>query len=281
MNLTLLRKAFTEPWAIAPENLALLTQMILHPAAAITQRERIAAAGPAGFGVYNFEAAAAAAARTLPALPANVHVSLLWGMLGRAWTADEKYYMDAIDVDDVIADIEASTAETVILWFRSPGGISSGMSEAAGALRKLSETRHVVAFTDDLMASAAYWLASQADSIHATPSAQVGSIGVYMAFYDFTAYLEKSGVSLNLFKAGRLKAMGLPGNPLSDEEREFLQERVDEAYHNFKSEVTAQRFIDDSTMQGQTFSGTQAMDRNLVDSFHSSAAEFFKNYVAI
>jgi signal peptide peptidase SppA len=276
MNMTILRKAFAEPWAIAPENLALITQMILHGEP--TDRPARELAAMPGYGAYNFEGALAAHQQRLPAVGPGVHVALLWGMLGRAWSADERAWMDAIDVDDVIEDIERSKADTVVLWFRSPGGISSGMSEAAASLRDIAKTKKVIAFTDDLMASAAYWLGSQADAIHATPTASIGSIGVYMAFYDFTGYLEKNGVSLELFKAGRLKAMGLPGNPLSDEERAFLQARVEETYEQFKTEVKYKRPLDDETMQGQTFSGAAALRSRLVDGFHRSAGEFFRSF---
>ena len=46
-------------------------------------------------------------------------------------------------------------------------------------------------------------------------------------------------MKLELFKSGALKAMGMPGNPLSDEEREHLQAGVTMAYAAFIKDVNA------------------------------------------
>jgi signal peptide peptidase SppA len=181
--------------------------------------------------------------------------------------------LDAIEVDELVAAVENAPTKKVVLWFRSPGGITTGIPEAAAALRQSS--KQVVAFTDDLCASAAYWLAAQCAGIHSTGTARLGSIGVYIAFYDFCGYLEQQGIKLELFKAGLHKAMGVPGNPLSEQDSGLLQARVDDSYRRFCEEVTMNREIDKASMQGQTFEGEDAKRAHLTDKLWHGAPSFF------
>lgn len=298
MNLPLLNRIFANPWAIQRDHLTLLTQLVIGtsqprrrneeetPAkarAATSQKQvttpwgsrRTICCAPNVFPL-NWEAACACDEDRIPDVPANVTVILIWGVLGRAWSGDEKYWLDAIEVDEIIDAInEAPPGNTIVLWFRSPGGITAGIPETAAAIRALARTRKIVAWTDDLCASAAMWLAAQCNRIDATPTAAIGSIGVYIALYDFTEYLSKQGVSLELFKAGRLKAMGLPGNPLSPEEAALLQASVDEVYKQFTGDVLKLRAVPEEAMQGQTFRGKAAKDNVLVDGFIVNSAAYF------
>lgn len=308
LNLSLLSRVLSQPWAIRRETLVTLTQALLsgdsqNPPAALRdvarhrpsadtswnvlqwsddgQLVRAPVKMTSGYTAFNFEGLYADLRGALPALPENLHVMLLWGTLGRGWTQEDRWWMDPIDVDEVVNAV-AKTPEgsTVILWFRSPGGIVTGVGEAASALRALAKTRRLIAFTDDLCASAAYWLAAQCEEIVATPSAEVGSIGVYLAFYDFCGMLEQAGIKLELFRAGALKGIGIPGNPLDAAARDHLAKGVEEWAVKFKSAVTDMRKLDDSTMQGQCLLGSNAFDANLVDNFATSAAAFFASFAA-
>jgi signal peptide peptidase SppA len=292
LNLPLLSRILAQPWAIRREHLATLTQLVisgggeLKPNADTTWRRaqwdgngkivREPIKTKAGYTVVNMEGLYADVRGTLPDVPGNVAVILVWGVLGRAWSEVDRWWMDAIDVDEIITTIDAlPDGTTVVLWYRSPGGIITGIPETAEAIRKAAKKKRVLAFTDDLCASAAYWLASQSESIHSTPTAAVGSIGVYIAFYDWCEFLTKMGVKLELFKAGTMKAMGLPGAALTDEQGAHLQASVDEGYRQFTKDVLRNRDIDKATMQGQTLEGQNAKSANLVDTFWPSAAGFF------
>jgi ClpP class serine protease len=64
---------------------------------------------------------------------------------------------------------------------------------AVNAIR--SATKKTVAFVDGMAASAAYWLASQADKIvAASPASRVGSIGVAVEIMDISKALEMQGI---------------------------------------------------------------------------------------
>ncbi len=230
-----------------------------------------------GYTVLNWEGLDANFRGTLPDVPPGTHVLLVWGPLGRAWGANERYWCDGIEVDEIVASIAARPpGERIVLWFRSPGGFCTGIAETAAEIRRLAAQYEIIAFTDDLCASAAYWLASQCASIAATPSAELGSIGVYLAFYDYAGQLAEMGVKLELFKVGTLKAIGVLGNPLDAAARAYLQAGVDEAYAAFTAAVLSMRTLAEETMQGQTLAGPAALAANLVDAAqYPSAAAFF------
>jgi signal peptide peptidase SppA len=101
-----------------------------------------------------------------------------------------------------------------------------------------------------MMASAAYWLASQADEIVSIPSGNVGSIGVFSAHQDLSAALEKEGIKVTLIKAGKFKVEGNPFEPLSDEARAQIQTRVDDAYSQFTKDVARGRGVKPSDVRG-------------------------------
>jgi signal peptide peptidase SppA len=164
------------------------------------------------------------------------------------------------------------TVERIIFAFHSPGGTVMGLPEVADTLAELNKP--TVAFTDSLMCSAAYWLASQCTEVWVTPSSCTGSIGVYVALLDETVAMQMEGLRLELFKAGEHKAIGLPGRELSLEDRALLQKGVDQAYDWFTSSVLSNRpLIDMSSMQGQTFSGAEAVALHLADGLVNSFDE--------
>lgn len=292
INLPLLSRILTTTWAIRRETLMASAQGILTGQPIRTRSDTTWSVGQYdddgnrvrrpyptqdGYTACSFEGVFASMRGTLPTMPAGTHCILVWGTLGRAWTEDERYMLDAIEVDEIVAAIASRPqGERIVLWFRSPGGITVGTAEAAAQIRQLARTRDLVAFSDDLCASAAYWLASQCNEIHATPTAALGSIGVYLAFYDFTDHLAQNGVKLELFKEGALKAIGMKGNPLDEAARAHLSTQVAAAYAAFTTAVTDMRDIAEEHMQGQCLEGPAALTANLADRADwPSAAAFF------
>ena len=176
--------------------------------------------------------------------------------------------MGATDSEEIGAAIREANDRTdikaVMLNIDSPGGTVAGTPELANAVASLNEHKPVYAFSSGLMASAAYWIASQARAIYATPSAQVGSIGVVQAVVDDSAALDKEGIKVEVFSVGKYKAMGAPGNPLTKDQRELIQSNLAEIAGEFHAAVLAKgRAIPPDAMEGQTFSGRQAQRYNL------------------
>ena len=154
--------------------------------------------------------------------------------------------------------------KAVFLDIDSPGGTVAGTPELAAAVASLNGKKPVYAFSSGLMCSAAYWIASQARAVYATPSAQVGSIGVVQAVIDDSAALASEGIKVEVFAVGKYKAIGAPGTSLTDDQRELINSNLAEIAGEFHAAVLARgRSIPAEAMEGQTFSGRQAQRFNL------------------
>ncbi|RBP42432.1 signal peptide peptidase SppA [Roseimicrobium gellanilyticum] len=188
---------------------------------------------------------------------------------------------DLADVDRALAAAEADkSVDTVMLEFNSPGGSVTGVAETAARVANLRKTKEVHAFTETMCCSAATYIASQADHVVVTPSSTNGSIGVYMATLDESRALELAGITVNLMKAGKFKAMGASFKPLEDEERKMMQASVDRIHADFKAAVTSLRRVKPESMEGQWFDGREALACGLVDEITNMSADEYALAIA-
>jgi signal peptide peptidase SppA len=193
----------------------------------------------------------------------------------------------AVDVNDIAETIDdyATNPQVTRIAFQvsSPGGTVTGVEELANKVRNIAKP--TMAYTDSEMASAAYWVASAADKVVASPSSTVGSIGVYMTVADMTEMAKAQGIKMVVIKSGKFKGAGIPGTSLSDEQIANLQDSVDAIHADFKASVLQTRkLVKAEDMEGQVFSGKQAAQRNLVtglaDSFNEAVAMWAENSIA-
>jgi signal peptide peptidase SppA len=199
------------------------------------------------------------------------------GVIGKGLSKVEQS-CGACGVEQIHADLGRALADPsargIFLDIGSPGGTVCGVPEVARAVALANEQKPVIAFVDELMASAAYWIGASAGAIYATESADIGSIGVYLPNWDLSEYYQQMGAKVQLIKAGKLKGIGYPGTSLSDDQREHLQAGVDDIYAMFTGWVTQQRgAVPNEAMQGQTFLARQALQHNLIDGVVSSRTE--------
>ena len=173
------------------------------------------------------------------------------------------------DTEQIAGWIRAAVAnplvEEILLRIDSPGGMVTGTPELAAAVAAADLIKPVLAHTSGMMDSAAYWIASQARAICCTPSADVGCVGVYQLYYDQTAYLATMGIKASIFKSGALTAAGHPDIPMTEAQAAHVQAEIDAIGVQFRAAVLARRDIDEDSMRGQSFLGTEALARGLVD----------------
>lgn len=134
-----------------------------------------------------------------------------------------------------------SNVSRIVLAVDSPGGTVTGTPEAAAAVAAARAAKPVVAVVEGLAASAAYWIASQASEIVATPSSDLGSIGVYTMHVDLSRALENAGVRIEAIASSPEKVERSFLGPLSDAARQFIQDRVNEAEAEFVGAVAKGR----------------------------------------
>lgn len=174
--------------------------------------------------------------------------------------------IDLAELDRVLAEFALDDAiQTIVFDLNSPGGVAVGLKETCSRMRELALTgRRLVAYTDYQMCSAAYWLACACDEIYAAPTSIIGSIGTYAAGLDDSRAWEMEGLELVLAKSGELKAMGHPGKPWSDAEKQWLQDMVDRNGAAFRAWVTERRGpVPADGMQGQWFFAEEAPPRSI------------------
>jgi capsid assembly protease len=170
-------------------------------------------------------------------------------------------------LDSLVADRQV---KCVLMVFDSPGGSVFGIQELGEKIRGYRGEKKVAAIADSMAASAAYWLASQAQEFYVTPGGQVGSIGVLAAHEDYSQLLETMGVKTTLVSAGKFKVEGNPYEPLGEEARAEIQSKVDGYYEAFldavaKGRNTSTARVKNDFGQGRMLMAAQAKDVGMVD----------------
>ena len=202
------------------------------------------------------------------------------GVIGKSLSPLEKM-MGAVDVNEISDAVDAFAAnpdvQKIALQVSSPGGTVTGVEELANKVRSVGKP--TLAYTDSEMASAAYWIASAADRVVSSPSATVGSIGVYIAIPDYSAAAEMAGIKMVVIKSGKFKGAGIEGTSLDEGQLANLQESVDTIHAEFKSAVNMKRkMVKAEAMEGQTFSGKQAAAQGLVTGLADSFSEALRRF---
>jgi len=167
--------------------------------------------------------------------------------------------------DQVIAADADPEVTAILLQVDSPGGTVSGAAELADAIHA-AETP-VFAHGTGMVASAAFWVASQADRLTASTSTTVGSIGAFATVADSSKLAAEAGVTVHVLRSGEHKGAGEPGSEVTDAQLEQIQATVDEAASMFVGAISRSRDIDDlkSMADGRTLFAEPAREAGLID----------------
>ncbi|MFZ5833018.1 MAG: signal peptide peptidase SppA [Planctomycetota bacterium] len=162
----------------------------------------------------------------------------------------------------------------IMLVIDSPGGTVAGTADLAREVAQAKSRKPVHAFVEDLCASAAYWVASQCDRVAANDAtALVGSIGTYVALYDYSAMAAKEGIKAVVIRAGAFKGAGTPGTEITDDQRAYWQEIVDKTQAEFSAGVAAGRGLPAARVaelaDGRVHVAGDALKLQLIDAVQS------------
>jgi len=172
------------------------------------------------------------------------------------------------DIKEVLSD-DGITG--IILYIDSPGGTVDGTQELVDTIYEGREVKPIVAFSDGMLASGAYWIASSAHEIYiSTDTAFVGSIGVVVTHVDYSEYEKKLGIKTTEVYSGKYKRIVSEHKPLSKEGEQTLKDVTDYIYTVFVDSVARNRGTDAETVlkdmaDGRDFIGQQAVNAGLVD----------------
>lgn len=158
----------------------------------------------------------------------------------------------------------------VLVRIDSPGGGVAASQEIYEALKRIREQgKKVVVSMGAVAASGGYYIACAADTIVANPGTTTGSIGVIMELLDYSDLMGKIGIRANTIKSGKFKDAGNGWRRMTEEERQYLQQFIDDAYEQFLTVVQEARGMSRTEIleiaEGKIFTGKQALDLGLID----------------
>jgi signal peptide peptidase SppA len=152
----------------------------------------------------------------------------------------------------------------------SPGGEAAGCDELAREIAGLEKP--TMALVNSLSASGGFWLAAPCNRIVCAPSGSVGSIGVYILHMNIAKMLADWGIETDFIKNGKFKTSGNMYEPMSEEDRAYLQSMVDERATEFHRAVAEFRGIEESVVKGteaRVMRPSEALSLGLIDAAES------------
>ncbi|TLD93974.1 signal peptide peptidase SppA [Helicobacter magdeburgensis] len=170
---------------------------------------------------------------------------------------------------------ENENIKGVLLVIDSPGGLVGASIEIADMIKDLAQKMPVIAYVQGSMASGSYYAGMYANEIYANRGALIGSVGVIFSGVNIEELMQKVGVKEQGIKAGAYKEIGTMTRKWSVEERQFLENLLQEQYAMFYSDVMRARgeklkskdYHDFA--EGKVFSANKALELGLIDKVES------------
>jgi protease-4 len=160
----------------------------------------------------------------------------------------------------------------LILRVNSPGGTVTSSDIIYREIKKFKERKGlpVIACIMELAASGGYYVSLASDAIIAHPTSVTGSIGVIALKFNAKGLMEKIGIEDETIKAGDKKDLWSPFRPSTEEEREIMQNMLDDFHGKFmdivaegRKELTRERIK--VLADGRIYSAEQALKEKLID----------------
>lgn len=161
--------------------------------------------------------------------------------------------------------------KAVVLKINSPGGTVSAADVILHEIKafKASKGVPVVVCLQGLATSGGYYVAQAGDTIIAYPTCITGSIGVIAMKFNIRGLMDKIGLDDDVVKSGKWKDFWSPFRPASPQEKEMMQNIIDDFYRKFVDVVAQGRKLSlkktREVADGRIFSASQALDLGLVD----------------
>lgn len=186
-------------------------------------------------------------------------------------SSDEKNAAEETSADQVYRAMEYvernQNIKAVIVEIDSTGGSGVACEEIMTAFKK--SKKPVVAFIRDVGSSAAYCIATGAQTIFASKMSDVGGIGVNGSYLENTDKNKMEGLKFIDIAAGKYKNYGNPDHALTDEEKQLMIRDVNLMYEYFIQIVAQNRKLDIGKVRkladGSTMMGEAALKNGLID----------------
>lgn len=162
---------------------------------------------------------------------------------------------------------ENNDIKAVVLRVNSGGGVATAGEEMSHYVKEFSKP--IVVSSASINASAAYEISSQADYIFTAKTTAIGSIGTIMSVTDLSGLYEMLGISIENITSSENKDAGSGNRPLTEEERAYYQDLVNQVNETFLESVAEGRNMSIEEVRalatGMTFTGMMGVENGLAD----------------
>jgi protease-4 len=164
----------------------------------------------------------------------------------------------------------------IVLRVDSPGGSALASDLIWNELKHCKKP--VVASMSDYAASGGYYISMGARKVYAQPGTLTGSIGVFGGKLAFGGLFQKAGVTIESLSRGKNAGLLSLTDAFSPSEKKAMETLMQEVYEQFLDRVTENRAAAGKPMtrkqlldlaEGRVWTGTQALERGLVDALGS------------
>lgn len=171
----------------------------------------------------------------------------------------------------VFSALQDERVGAIVLKIDSPGGEVAGCFDAVRAMRQasLKAGKPMVAYADELAASAAYAIACACEKIVVPSTGVLGSVGVITKMMSYSRQLTENGVDVAVVTSGAEKADGNQLAPLDPEAVARTKAMVDDIAKIFAEEVSLARGMsieDVLALEAGLRTGAKAVEAKLADS---------------
>lgn len=171
---------------------------------------------------------------------------------------------------DFLAAVNDSQIKAIVLFVDSYGGSAEQNDEVSRLIYSSRGKKPIQAFVRGGCCSAAYYLASAADSISASPSSTIGSIGCIATHLEYADAFEEMGIGATVITYGSKKGHGNVYEKLTPDARATLQKWVDDFGQLFTAALARNRgvgadVINSKYGQGAAFLAAEALSLGMID----------------
>lgn len=180
-----------------------------------------------------------------------------------SWATGYEYIGKAMDRG--LAD---PNVKGIALVIDSGGGDVRGNFDLVDRIYDARDVKPIRAFANEHAYSAAYSIASAAETVTVARTGGVGSIGILTMHVDLSKAIEADGVKITFIHYGKHKVDGNPYEPLSASAKARIQDRVNDLGEVFVSTVARNRGMSEKAVrdtEALTFTAAQSTSNGLAD----------------
>ncbi len=193
-------------------------------------------------------------------------------------------YIDPQVVKNYLSDLKNINPKILIININSPGGTVNASASLEKIIQKfkIQNDIEIYFYSNEILASGGYWVATSADKIFANYGSIIGSIGVSgpsWYYYNKPTTISKgllgqtietkNGIEVFNQNAGTSKDLYNPFRKPTEIELEHLKNMVTEIYNDFVIKVSKSRKIEIKTLKEDiaalVYTGHQAKEKHLID----------------